>query len=578
MTDKFSDKFLMKVKTLLNGFDDIKDLNEFLGNKTGIINFFKSRWEFEGFKQFLDNFHISSTSSQDLGDFQTPSHLTDKICRYLADIGFSPDAIIEPTCGEGNFVVSAIKFLPTVKYVYCVDIQNKYEWLFKLNILEQSLSHNINVKIEFCRDNIFTHEFSDGFMKLLNDSLRNLLILGNPPWVTSSELSILNSHNLPTKTNIKRYSGIEAITGKSNFDIAEYIILQIIQRFSDRKGKIAMLCKTSVIRNIVRDIPKLSRKIANIQALLIDTQKEFSINANAALFVADLGSYGETSCTVSSLYQPNSQFKKYGWIHNKFVSDVKLYKKYKYLDGRSPLEWRQGVKHDASKVMVLEITDNGLLNGLQEYVEIEEGLLYPFIRGSELRKPVIRNNTNKIIITQIKPTEDTSYIALEYPRLWTYLTSHSEYLDKRKSAIYKRRPRFSIFGIGSYSFMPYKVAISGLYKEPIFSLVFPVDNKPVMFDDTCYCLSFNSMNDAFFTWALLNKDDIRKFLSSIVFLDSKRPYTKEILMRIDLLKLAESISFDDIINVYQEKAKSYLEYEPNETGFLKFKKSLTLHS
>ncbi|MFQ6002482.1 MAG: methyltransferase, partial [Candidatus Zixiibacteriota bacterium] len=147
-------------------------------------------------------------------------------------------------------------------------------------------------------------------------------------------------------------------------------------------------------------------------------------------------------------------------------------------------------------------------------------------------------------------------------------------LNERKSIIYKKRPRFSIFGIGDYSFTPYKVAISGLHKEPSFSLILPIDNKPVMIDDTCYYLSFGSLNNAFFTWVLLNTDQVKNFLSSIVFLDSKRPYTKEILMRIDLLKLVETTSFDDLFNIYQKKAKSHLEYKFNPTDFLQFKNSL----
>jgi len=41
---------------------------------------------------------------------------------------------------------------------------------------------------------------------------------------------------------------------------------------------------------------------------------------------------------------------------------------------------------------------------------------------------------------------------------------------------------------GSLFFKPYKVAISGLYKSSHFSLLLPVDGKPVMLDDTCYLL------------------------------------------------------------------------------------------
>ena len=572
MTSRLSDDFFARVKALLGKYENIEGSNEFLKDTTGIIDFFKSPCDFDEFKQFLSDFHIFDEEFHDLGDFQTPNHLTDGICKYLVDTGYAPDAVLEPTCGEGNFVISAIMHFPSLKYVYCVDVQPKHEWLLKLNILNLSFEQDINVKIEFHCDNIFTHRISDRFTRFLNGYVKNLLVLGNPPWVTSSELSILNSHNLPPKANIKRYKGIEAITGKGNFDIAEYIILQMIQQFSNRKSKVAMLCKTSVIKNIVRDMQKLSLRLSNIQALLIDAKKEFGISADGALFLADVGSGGGDFCTVSSFYEPNHRYKKYGWIDNKFVSDTELYEKYKHIDGQSPFVWRSGVKHDAAKVMVLRINADGTLsNGFQENVDVEGDLLYPFLKGSKIQDLVIKNTANRVIITQSSPSEDTSYIALKCPRLWAYLMSHSEYLDRRKSTVYKRRPRFSIFGIGVYSFKPHKIAISGMYKRPRFSLILPISGKSAMLDDTCYYLSFDTFDDAFFTWILLNTDYVKNFLSSVVFLDSKRPYTKEILMRIDILKLAETTSFNVLFDTYQENLKTYLEHEFNERDFLNFR-------
>ncbi|NVM32025.1 MAG: hypothetical protein HWN65_24505, partial [Candidatus Helarchaeota archaeon] len=172
--------------------------------------------------------------------------------------------------------------------------------------------------------------------------------------------------------------------------------------------------------------------------------------------------------------------------------------------------------------------------------------------------------------TQRKLNEETDCIAAEYPRLWNYLLSHAEYLDNRKSAIYKKRPRFSIFGIGDYAFKPYKVAISGFYKAPNFSLVFPINDKPAMLDDTCYYLFFDNFQDAFFTWILLNMDFTKEFLSALVFLDSKRPYTKDILMRIQIFKIAESLTYETLNNFYQEHLAGYLEHNFNETDFISY--------
>jgi hypothetical protein len=472
-----------------------------------------------------------STDKMDLGDFQTPKHLTDAVCKYLSEEGLKPEVLIEPTCGSGNFVTSALKYFPSLKYVYCVEIQPKYKNEFYRNITSSNLKREVKIEIHY--DNIFTHKFSDYFFDFLkNDPY--ILILGNPPWVTNAEISRLGGSNIPTKINIKRYRGIDSLTGKSNFDIAEYIILHMIKQFCEWKGTIAMLCKTSVAKNIIQSVPILNLKIKNAKLLLINAKKEFNINAEAGLFIADFGNEKEITCKVSSFYCPTKEIRKFGWYNSKFVSNVELYKEYSFLDGVSPVEWRQGIKHDASKILVLKKTENGLINGLGENVKVEEEFLYPFVRGAELRTLEVRNTTNVLILTQKRPSDDTS-ILKKYPKLWGYLIAHAKYLDTRKSRVY--RNRFSIFGVGDYAFKPYKVAISGLYKEPIFTLVHPMNSKPAMLDDTSYYLSFDSLEEATLVWKLLNSDYVKKFMSSIAFLDSKRPYTKELLNRIDWKRL-----------------------------------------
>ena len=571
------DELLNEINVFLNEVKSIEEINEMLKEKTGIFNFFNSHDELSKFKKFLNSNQNSREKKRDMGDFQTPRTLTDKICQYLFNIGFNPSSLIEPTCGNGNFIISALNYLPSLKYIYCIELQERHEWLFKLNLLKRSLRENINVEIEFWRDDIFTHHFSNQFTRFLEDSSNEVLILGNPPWITNTELSTLNSKNIPFKSNIKGHDGIEAITGKGNFDIAEYIITQMIKQFTQNKGKIAMLCKTSVIKNLIKDMDRLNLNLSNIKSLQINTKKEFNINADASLFLADIGRGRQRFCTISSFYNPNHSLSTFGWINNKFVSDRKTYEKIKYLEGISPFTWRQGVKHDAIKIMVLRINNDKLLmNGLGETVDVEEDYLFPFLKSSDLKDKIINHHDKKIIITQTSLNDNTNKLADKSPRLWSYLLAHSTYLDNRKSIIYKNRARFSIFGIGDYAFKPYKIAISGFYKNPIFSFISPINNKPVMLDDTCYYLSFDNPEEAIFTWTLLNMPEVKEFLTSIVFLDSKRPYTKEKLMRIDLSKLIENRSLNTITNYFEENLKEMGFDFPPESDFKNYLKKINL--
>ena len=74
-------------------------------------------------------------------------------------------------------------------------------------------------------------------------------------------------------------------------------------------------------------------------------------------------------------------------------------------------------------------------------------------------------------MTQRKIHDETNIIREQAPQTWNYLLHHAAQLDQRKSSIYKGKPRFSIFGVGDYTFAPWKVAISGLYKTIHFAVI-----------------------------------------------------------------------------------------------------------
>ncbi|MBA3315645.1 MAG: hypothetical protein H0T47_20465 [Planctomycetaceae bacterium] len=126
------------------------------------------------------------------------------------------------------------------------------------------------------------------------------------------------------------------------------------------------------------------------------------------------------------------------------------------------------------------------------------------------------------------------------PQTWLYLCRHQHLFEQRKSSIYRRRPDFAIFGIGKYSFAPYKVAIAGLSKELAFRKVTTLD-KPVVFDDTACFLPASSEHQVDLFLTLLNSRAGQEFLSSLIFWDSKRPITVDVLEALNLTTLADEV-------------------------------------
>jgi len=535
------------LKDFFNNTSSFEIANQKILDFFGINDFFENDNDFKELKKSVSIVSINSVAEPDraeYGDFQTNKDLANKLAKSLSKNNILPEIIIEPTCRKGNFIIASLSNFKTVKKVFGIEIYKPYIWETKFSILDYFLSNpNDNkpeITIKHC--NIFDFDFKNISKQYPNEKL---LIIGNPPWVTNSKLGSLNSTNLPKKSNFKNQNGLDAMTGKGNFDIAEYITLMLLDVFQTHNGHLALLVKNSVIKNIIFDQKDAKYKIGKIEKYCIDSKKEFNVSVEASLFYCQLNSTPSFQCNELDFYSLEKK-SSFGWLNAKFVSNLANYNENKEIDGQCPFKWRQGIKHDCSNVMELERENECFINKLSQKIKLEEDLIYGFLKSSDLKNTVIKNTRKQVIITQTKVGQDTSYIQHLYPKTYNYLKSNITYFQARKSSIYKGKPHFSIFGIGDYSFKSYKVAISGLYKTYHFTLVLPQDNKPIMLDDTCYFIGFDKIEFAVYTLILLNHSKTEEFLKSITFSDAKRVFTKDILMRLDLLNITQTISQKEI--------------------------------
>lgn len=473
---------------------------------------------------------MSTLNKLEYGDYQTPIEFCEKVVNIIQK-EVDPSVILEPTFGIGNFIKVANQKFDRVKKIYGIEINKEYFESVQ-NITSKFIGYNESI-------------FEFNHKKIINNIGKNdeLLIIGNPPWVTNSQLMMEELDNIPKKNNFKKLRGFESITGASNFDICEYIILDLLNQYKDINANIAMLCKISVVTNIIKEINKYKFKISNIKMYLFDAKKVFGVNCKACLFFAKIDKICKKTVNVYNIETPNNLIYKFGWKQNKFYSNFDMIDS--NIDGKFPIEWRQGIKHDCSKIMELKLINNKYFNGLKEEVDVESDLLYPLLKSSDLKEKYIDKSNKFVIVTQKKVKQDTKYIADDSPKLWNYLNKNKKKLDSRKSSIYNNAPAFSIFGIGDYSFYKYKVAVSGFYKKPNF-VVLSSNEKSIMLDDTCYFIGFEKEKDAIITMTLLNSQKVQDFLYSIAFLDKKRPYTKEILMRINLAKVISDTDFNSL--------------------------------
>lgn len=459
--------------------------------------------------------------NNEFGDFQTPLELAVQCLRVL---NLPSNArVLEPTCGRGAFLHGA-KIVAPETARRGIEINQLY--------VEEAASWG-----EVRRANIFRVSLLEE-----NDweSEGPLFIVGNPPWVTSAELKRMGSENLPSKENFKAVRGLEAILGSSNFDVCEYIILKILRELSSLEFTFGMLCKTQVARNVIEYAAHAQLPVSNAACYRIDAKKWFGASVDACWFTLESQPQRSPDYTVAvyeDLFDPDSgPVNRFGVLDSLLVSDIAKYITVRNADGVSPYEWRSGLKHDASSVFELRATPNPTTKDGQ-ILDLETDYVYPFLKSTDIFRGRQRELTKWVVVPQLEFGAETGHLRTTAPKLWSYLEKNADILDGRKSSIYRNRPRFSVFGHGAYTFAPYKVAISGLHKEPIFRLVAPLEGWPVVLDDTCYFIPFVDPTEAVLVTAILNSPAALDLIESLVFWDAKRPITKKLLARLDLNKL-----------------------------------------
>ena len=472
--------------------------------------------------------HLNKEERVEFGDFRTSQALCREVCDRIIRMNVAPKSIVEPTCGKGSFLIAAIEAFPSCKTVLGFEINKQY--VRRASAIE-------NARVE-CVD-FFEKNWSETLFALQEP----ILVLGNPPWVTNSTVGALNGANLPFKSNHLGSGGVDAITGKSNFDISEWMLIHLLERLSGRTAVIAMLCKTSVARKVLQNAWNRRFHISQSAMYRIDSAREFGAAVDACLLVCVLKEWTtSTKCRIySGLKNPHFE-SEIALRDGRLIANLRAFEDSNHLLGLSKAKkWRSGIKHDCSRVMELRVSECGkLLNGLSEKLSLEPTYLFPMLKSSELMKPEIEPK-KFMLVPQSAPEEETTHIQRDAPKTWAYLIAHGDLLDRRSSSIYRKRPRFSVFGVGPYSLSSWKVAVSGFYKSLNFRAVGPIKGKPVVLDDTCYFLPCASSAEAQRIVELLSSNSAKTFFNSYIFWDAKRPITAELLNSLDINLLATEL-------------------------------------
>jgi hypothetical protein len=155
------------------------------------------------------------------------------------------------------------------------------------------------------------------------------------------------------------------------------------------------------------------------------------------------------------------------------------------------------------------------------------------LKATDVARNRVTESHRYVIVPQKRAGEATDRLQAVAPKTWAYLNRHAAELANRKSSIYRNNPPFSIFGVGDYAFLPWKIATSALHKRLRFRMIVPIGGKPVMLDDTTYFVGFASADEAAIAYERLTSPDVLACLQSLIFWDEKRPVKASVLNSVD---------------------------------------------
>lgn len=474
------------------------------------------------------------------GDYQTPMGLAQQVCAYLANVRMvRPTAVLEPTCGVGHLLEAS--FIFEASQYLGVELNDDY-------VRQANDSIGAYSRVRIVQGDILTTD-----VRALLGSAESVLILGNPPWVNRATRGTLGAAQCATlSARSLGLRGIDAITGASNFDLSLPIMLKLAQDFRDCSAVMAMLCKTSTARALLCELKRQDIPFARCALLEFDAKKHFGVDTGACLMVLDLRGAGATGCELYHLDQPTQLVGRLEFVNGALRPCGTASSLSAWCEAGADaalVPWRSGLKHDCAKVMELIEVGSGLWrNGLGEEVALEPEYVFPLVKSSHIKSPVLTSFRKAVVVPQRKLREDTAHLRSDAPLVWRYLDGHRSFLAARKSSIYRGAPEFSLFGLGDYSFARFKVALSGFYYEPRFALLADPAGRPVMLDDTCYFLAAPSFEVGYALMLLLNCVPVQEFLRSLTFADAKRPYTQKLLGRLDVAKVAARLSVTELVS------------------------------
>jgi len=175
-------------------------------------------------------------------------------------------------------------------------------------------------------------------------------------------------------------------------------------------------------------------------------------------------------------------------------------------------------------VMVRNVTEGAKRKVDSVTVELEPDLLYPLLRGRDVRRWQAQPSLHILMMQDPKTRRgiDEATVQRNWPKTWAYLKRFEKPLRERsgfrryftrkdkRGQVIETGPFYSMFNVGDYTFAPWKVVWRGeVATALVAAVVGRTQDRPIVADQTAYLVAFQPESAAHFLCCVLNSSIVR---------------------------------------------------------------------
>jgi SAM-dependent methyltransferase len=524
---------------------------------------------------------ISRESRLALGEYYTPRGVAELAVDSLAEENMAGASLLDPGCGSGVFLavcierkLAALAARPPTETVdaitgsvFGIDLNpvavktSKLSYLLALTpVLGAETVERVELPV-FCADalGLTEPEPTDETAGIPESGVEYLV--GNPPWITWDRLGEQLKDRLRRRyvdeLALLPHDGAAARLGHSNDDLSIPFVWISLHRHVREGGAASVVMKRDLLTGpagaVLRRLHVGRRSLslthvhdftglqpfgqqvgvdAAVLTMRADSEPSFPVettawrNSNGRTDFSTRATIAESlQRTETTLAPLDPEDRTSAWIRGDAERGAL---------GNAAHEIRHGVKDDAEAVFSI---DRDRLDRL------EDDLIYPYIKSRHIVKYGLFGHELRLVPVEKANERNESRLREQYPATYEYLADHREQLAARSSSWLDDGPFYNIFGVGEYTWAPYKVVWCRLGFKPHFAVVSSVEDpdlgeKPVVPGDHYMFIGTDSKREAHALCALLNSAVYQKSLRGIAS-DGKSSLSKAVVSELALPSLSE---------------------------------------